>query len=120
MGGLSEIVVAIVGAPALAVLATSLQVWLTQRRSDVSLELTDLEGRTIKLSVNHLEDGGELVERVIRLVEQQGKYSANPWDLGQHPAPDQGRRQVPPRDHRILTEQVERVEQPARDSLDNG
>ncbi len=32
-----------------------------------------------------------------------GKYSANPWDLGQHPASDQGRRQAPPRDHRILT-----------------
>jgi hypothetical protein len=33
-----------------------------------------------------------------------GKYSANPWDLGLPPAADQGGRQAPPRDHRILTD----------------
>jgi hypothetical protein len=77
MGGLTEIVVSLIGAPSLAVLARSLQVWLTQQRSDVSVELTDPHGRTVKLSAKRVEDGEHLVERVIQLAGQDAQDTSD-------------------------------------------
>jgi hypothetical protein len=51
MGGLAEILVVGVGAGGtLTVLAGSVSVWLEQRRSDISIEVTNPDGSTAKIT----------------------------------------------------------------------
>lgn len=65
MGGVSGVLITLAGLPSATVLARSLQVWLTQRHSDVRIEVSDVNGsRTVKLDAKRLRDIDETLKQI--------------------------------------------------------
>jgi hypothetical protein len=69
MGTAADLVVQVAtaaGATAVwAALARSLSVWLTQRRSDVSLTVTGADGRKVTINAKRVVDAEKLVRQVL-------------------------------------------------------
>jgi hypothetical protein len=64
MGAPLEFVVSALATGTMAVLAKSLSVWLTQRHSDVTVEVTGPDGRHTAISAKRVKDP----ERMLRMV----------------------------------------------------
>ncbi|WP_157121168.1 effector-associated constant component EACC1 [Nocardia miyunensis] len=70
MGGMVDVLaVALSSGGAGAVLAGSLSTWLTQRRSDVKITVTDAGGRSIELDARRVPDVSALVRDIGRLID---------------------------------------------------
>jgi hypothetical protein len=65
MGASTELIVGVVSSGAATALVTSLQVWLTQRRADVKLNITGPQGRTIVLDAKRIPDAGQLLDTAL-------------------------------------------------------
>ncbi|MFB9907067.1 effector-associated constant component EACC1 [Allokutzneria oryzae] len=59
------LVVALSGGGAITVLASSLQIWLKQRHSDVTIEVTNPDGRSVKVTAARVADAARLVREVL-------------------------------------------------------
>ena len=75
MGTTSDLVIQVAaaagGATAVwAALARSLSVWLTQRRSDVSLTVTGADGRKVTINAKRVGDAEKLVRQVLDAVPE--------------------------------------------------
>lgn len=71
MGALVDVLSVAVGAGgAVTVLANSISVWLTQRHSDVTIEVTSENGRSVVVDAKRVRDAAGLVEQTLRGVEQ--------------------------------------------------
>jgi hypothetical protein len=82
MGSSSEFVVqvatAMAGAGALwAALSRSLSVWLTQRRSDITVKVTGPDGRHISLDAKRVADPEKLLREVLNVA---GQVATDPVD----------------------------------------
>ena len=78
MGPTSDLVVQVAataaGATAVwAALARSLTVWLTQRRSDLSVTITGPKGRTVVVEAKRVADVQELMQRIVEAVQTGSK-----------------------------------------------
>ena len=58
MGASTELIVGVVSSGAATALVKSLQVWLTQRRADVKLNVAGPQGRQIVLDAKRVPDAG--------------------------------------------------------------
>jgi hypothetical protein len=76
MGALAEVVVALGSSGAAAVLARSVHVWLTQRRSDVSVIVSGPGGRRVHVEVKRVAEAGELLNQIIDWVDLDGDSAA--------------------------------------------
>ena len=68
MGGAAEVLVVALGAQgAGTALAASLSIWIKHRRPSVDIEVTNSDGRSVKLSVRDFDvaDLGELLRQVL-------------------------------------------------------
>lgn len=67
MGAVVDVLSVAVGAGgAVTVLANSISVWLTQRHSDVKIEVTGGDGRSVIVEAQRVRDAAELVELALR------------------------------------------------------
>ena len=66
MGVVSELVVTLLSSGTAAVLASSIQVWLTQRQSDVTLSVTGPDGRQVTIESRQVRAAE--AEQVLRSV----------------------------------------------------
>lgn len=65
MGASTELIVGVVSSGAATALVTSLQVWLTQRRADVRLNIIGPQGRTIVLDAKRVPDAAGLLDTAL-------------------------------------------------------
>ena len=65
MGAVSDVLVATLGGGGLMALARTLQVWLQQRRADVTVELEHAHGGRIRVAVNRVSDPEKIVKEVL-------------------------------------------------------
>jgi len=65
MGTAADLVVTLATSSTAAVLARSIQVWLTQRHRDITLTVTGPDGRTVSLDARRVQPGE--VEPLIRV-----------------------------------------------------
>ena len=65
MGAVVEVIIGVVSSRAATALATSLQVWLTQRRADVTLKLSGPDGRKIDLDAKRIPDAERLLNTAL-------------------------------------------------------
>jgi hypothetical protein len=65
MGAVVDVIVGVVSSGAATTLAKSLQVWLTQRRADVTLKLSGPDGRKIDLDAKRIPDADRLVNTAL-------------------------------------------------------
>jgi hypothetical protein len=65
MGAVVDVIVGVVSSGAATTLAKSLQVWLTQRRADVALNVSGPEGREVVLDAKRIPDAERLVKTVL-------------------------------------------------------
>jgi Effector Associated Constant Component 1 len=65
MGASTELIVGVVSSGAATALVKSLQVWLTQRRADVKLNVTGPQGRQIVLDAKRVPDAGRLLDTAL-------------------------------------------------------
>lgn len=69
MGSPTELIVGVISSGAVTVLARSLQVWLTQRRADVKLNVAGPQGRHIVLDAKRVPDAEDLLNTALGWVE---------------------------------------------------
>jgi hypothetical protein len=69
MGAVVDVIVGVVSSGAATALATSLQVWLTQRRGDVSVGVHGPGGREVVLNAKRIPDAERLVNTVLGWAE---------------------------------------------------
>jgi hypothetical protein len=69
MGASTELIVGVVSSGAATALVTSLQVWLTQRRADVKVNITGPQGRTIVLDAKRIPDAERLLGTALGWAE---------------------------------------------------
>jgi hypothetical protein len=69
MGGTTELIVGIVSSGAATALVTSLQVWLTQRRADVKLNVAGPQGRKVVLDAKRVPDAEHLLNTALGWAE---------------------------------------------------
>jgi len=69
MGAVVDVIVGVVSSGAATTLAKSLQVWLTQRRADVTLKISGPEGREIDLDAKRIPDAERLVNAALGWTE---------------------------------------------------
>ena len=69
MGASTELIVGIVSSGAATALVTSLQVWLTQRRADVTLKVTGPQGRAVSLDAKRVSDAERLLNTALGWAE---------------------------------------------------
>jgi len=65
MGAVVDVIVGVASSSAATTLAKSLQVWLTQRRADVTIRLSGPEGREIVLDAKRIPDAERLVNTAL-------------------------------------------------------
>jgi hypothetical protein len=68
-GGHTELIVGVVSSGAATALATSLQVWLAQRRADVKLRITGPGGRQLDLDAKRVSDADGLLNTALGWAE---------------------------------------------------
>lgn len=67
MGAVADtLAIALGSGGAVAVLAQSVSVWLQQRRSDVTVEVTSPSGQSVSVTVTHVRDAQAVIEAVLR------------------------------------------------------
>jgi hypothetical protein len=72
MGAAVDALTVAVGAGgAVTVLANSLSVWLSHRRSDVKIKVTSDGGRSVTVSAERVPDAAALVEQVLQSSEDE-------------------------------------------------
>jgi Effector Associated Constant Component 1 len=76
MGASPELIVGIISSGAATALVTSLQVWLTQRRADVKLNVAGPQGRKVILDAKRVPDAERLLNTALGWAE--GAPSASP------------------------------------------
>jgi Effector Associated Constant Component 1 len=69
MGASPELIVEIISSGVATALVTSLRVWLTQRRADVTLKLSGPDGRKVDLNVKRIPDAERLVNTALGWAE---------------------------------------------------
>jgi len=69
MGASTELIVGVISSGAATTLARSLQVWLTQRRADVKLNVTGPEGQQIVLDAKRVPDAEHLLNTALGWAE---------------------------------------------------
>lgn len=69
MGVSTELIVGVVSSGAATALVTSLQVWLTQRRSDVKLNVAGPQGRQVTLDAKRVADAENLLNTALGWAE---------------------------------------------------
>lgn len=69
MGASTELIVGVISSGAATVLARSLQVWLTQRRADVKLNVAGPQGRRIVLDAKRVPDAEHLLNTALGWAE---------------------------------------------------
>ncbi|MGH3930392.1 MAG: effector-associated constant component EACC1 [Pseudonocardiaceae bacterium] len=77
MGALADVLlVALGGGGAGTVLAHSLRVWLSQRRGDVTIEVSTPDGRSVKLAAKGVADVTQLIREVLGNSDDHGNTGA--------------------------------------------
>ena len=76
MGAVVDVIVGVVSSGAATRLAKSLQVWLTQRRADVKLNVAGPQGRKVILDAKRVPDAERLLHTALDWAE--GDQSASP------------------------------------------
>lgn len=67
MGAIADVLTVVLGSGgAGAVLASSLNIWLRQRRADVTIVVSTLGGRTVQLEARQVADPLPLLQEVLR------------------------------------------------------
>ena len=69
MGASAELIVGIISSGAATALVTSLQVWLTQRRADVKLNVVGPQGRKLILDAKRVPDAERLLNTALGWTE---------------------------------------------------
>jgi hypothetical protein len=69
MGASTELIVGIISSGAATALVTSLQVWLTQRRADVTVNVAGPHGRKVTLDAKRVPDAERLVNTALGWAE---------------------------------------------------
>ena len=69
MGAVVDVIVGVVSSGAATALAKSLQVWLTQRRADVKLQISGPDGRQIELDAKRIPDAQQLLNTALGWAE---------------------------------------------------
>jgi hypothetical protein len=69
MGASTELIVGIISSGAATALVTSLQVWLTQRRADVAVNVAGPHGRKVTLNAKRVPDAERLVNTALGWAE---------------------------------------------------
>jgi Effector Associated Constant Component 1 len=69
MGAVADVIVGVVSSGAATTLAKSLQVWLTQRRADVTLKVRGPEGREVALDAKRIPDAERLLTTALGWAE---------------------------------------------------
>ena len=64
-GAVVDVIIGVVSSGAATALATSLQVWLTQRRADVALKVSGPGGREVVLDAKRIPDAERLVNTAL-------------------------------------------------------
>jgi hypothetical protein len=70
MGAPTELLVVASAAGVMTALARSLSVWLTQRRSDLTVKVTGSDGREVSVSARRVTDPEQLLRAVLEPVAQ--------------------------------------------------
>lgn len=65
MGLLATVVVTLGSGSAVTALATSLRTWMVQRRSDLSLEIENEDGSSVKIDAKRVADAETLIRQVL-------------------------------------------------------
>jgi hypothetical protein len=65
MGAVVDVIIGVVSSRAATTLAKSLQVWLTQRRADVTLKLSGPDGRKFDLDAKRIADAERLLNTAL-------------------------------------------------------
>jgi hypothetical protein len=69
MGAVVDVIVGVASSGAATALATSLQVWLTQRRADVALKVSGPGGRKVVLDAKRIPDAERLLNTALGWAE---------------------------------------------------
>ena len=69
MGSSTELIVGVISSGAATVLARSLQVWLTQRRADISVKVAGPQGQQIVLDAKRVPDAEHLLNTALGWAE---------------------------------------------------
>lgn len=69
MGAVVDVIVGVVSSGAATTLAKSLQVWLTQRRADVTLKVRGPQGREVALDAKRIPDAERLLNTALGWTE---------------------------------------------------
>ena len=69
MGASTELIVGVISSGAATALARSLQVWLTQRRADVKLNVAGPQGRQVVLDAKRVPDAEHLLNTALGWAE---------------------------------------------------